>query len=179
MNYPSSHRVRARRTGIYLLLVAALLLALCGCGGGERDLFAYQGRDMHVQVRGVRQGCDFAGELHYLAPSAGAGEATVTLTLSTPTAWQGITLTLTGDHATMALGELRCELPGGTRGTWFDIPALFTARGTVTEIVADGQGTTRVTFADADGSRITVTLDSASGAPRRIEAACGWVEIEA
>lgn len=104
--------------------------------------------------------------------------ATVTLTFTAPAAWRGITLTLAGDDATMALGDLSYDMTGEIGGTWFEIPALFTAEGDVTSVTAADGGLTEVTFTASDGERVTVTLDGETGSVRRIAGACGWVEAE-
>lgn len=178
-------RAAARVSGgmLYAVLCVALCVALCAalcaCARDERaqDLFGYQRTNGRATVYGRWQEVDFAGELLYIAPAEGA-PAAVALTFREPAAWRGITLTLVDGEARMALGAAAYALPFDPRGTWFELPAMYTACGAVQGIRADDGETTCVTVLDAHGAPVSITLDGASGRPRRLERAEGWMVLE-
>lgn len=127
---------------------------------------------------GVSQGGSNSGNTN--SGSVPPPPAAVTLTFTAPAAWCGITLTLSGDSgtATMALGDLSYDMTGDIGGTWFEIPALFTAEGEITAVTAADGGLTVVTFNAPSMGSVRVIMDGETRAVKRIEGACGWVEVE-
>jgi len=160
-----------------LLLAACLIAALCACGGSTEDLQSYQKQDFRAQVHGEWRGVTYDGELTHTV--AGDSPATVALIFTAPDAWQGITLTLSETRAVMSLDDLSYDLPGTIGGTWFEIPALFTATGDILSVTADDGDATEITLRSPEMGRVTVILDGQTGTVRRITGACGWVEVVA
>ena len=162
-----------------LLLAVCLTVTLCACGATAEDLQGYQKQTFAAHVCGEWRGTAFEGELTHTAADATATDtapATVTLTFTAPTAWQGITLNLSGNTATVSLGDLSYDLPGGIGGTWFEIPALFTAAGDILSVTADG-GLTEITLNSPGMGQVRVTVDGETGTVRRIAGTCGRVEL--
>lgn len=172
------HTLPATRTHLLpLLLAACLIAALCACGGSTEDLQGYQKQHFCAQVRGEWRGIAFEGKVMHTA--AGDTPATVALTFTAPNAWQGITLTLSETRAVMSLDDLSYDLPGTIGGTWFEIPALFTATGDILSVTATDGNATEITLRSPEMGRVTVVLDGQNGTVRRIAGACGWVEVVA
>jgi hypothetical protein len=143
-----------------LLLCAALLLPLGGCGGYACETYTAFCRSFHGEATWTVDDATYAGRITVLTDEA--GEKTYTVAYSSPAALAGAVLSAKGETAQLSLGAITHPLEETAREQlcavfWLFEPVAVTRHDRDTLIYTDGERRYEITLMP-DGTIAQVSL---------------------